>query len=410
MKTIAIIGSCDTKLKEISFLKAFIENAGHKALVIDVSIGLEQPSGYDIPRERLIESAGYTWNEVKSRTKGELMEIAVAGSRKLIPMLYKEGLFDGVISMGGVQNTFVAVSGMKELPIGVPKAMLSTVASGNRVFDTIVGTSDIVVIPSIADLAGVNTITKSVISSAASCVIGMVEHAGRPLTKSDHVIVGTTLMGITNDGVCSAINHLESLGVETIGFHSTGTGGKAMEELVAKGTINAVMDLTIHEITSEYFGGGFSYSPYSRLGNLCKSGIPLLVSPGGLDFVDFPLNNMPKDIDKRKYIAHNNELAHIKILKHEAIDVAKITAERLNLSVNEVTLLIPTNGFRKNTRPGEALYDREVDDAIIDTLLKYITNPNVKIKYVDCNLNEKEFGIAAANEMFEILKRFNMIP
>ena len=409
MKTIAIIASCDTKLKELSYMKTFIENAGQKVLVIDVSIGLEQPTGYDIPREKLIEAAGYKWDDVKTRSKGELMELAIAGSKKLIPSLYSEGAFDAIISMGGVQNTSVAVSGMKELPIGVPKVMLSTVASGNRTFDSIVGTSDIVVIPSIADIAGVNTITKSVINSAASCIIGMVEHAGKPLNKSDHIIVGTTLMGITNDGICSAINHLEALGVETIGFHSTGVGGRAMEELVAKQTINAVMDLTIHEITSEYFGGGFSYSPYSRLSSLCQSGIPLLVSPGGLDFVDYPLNNMPKDIDKRKYIAHNSELAHIKILKHEAIDVAKITAERLNLSVSEVTLLIPTNGFRKNTRPGEPLYDKEVDDAIIDTLLKYIKNPNIKIKFVDCNLNEKEFGIAAANEMFDILKRSGKI-
>ncbi|KUO71644.1 MAG: hypothetical protein APF77_09340 [Clostridia bacterium BRH_c25] len=409
MKTIAVIASCDTKLKELTYIKKFIENAGHRVLVIDISIGIEEPQGFDIPREDVIAASGHHWENVKNLSKGELMELAVSGITKLIPELYAQGKFDAVFSMGGVQNTSVAVSGMKQLPIGVPKVMLSTVASGNRTFEPLVGTRDIVLIPSIADLAGVNTITRTVMENAASCVIGMVNNAGKPLGNSDGVVVGTTLMGITNDGVCSAINHLTSKGIETIGFHSTGVGGRAMEELAAGGTINAVMDLTIHEITSEYFGGGFSYGAPDRLTMLCRLGIPLLVSPGGLDFVDYPLDNMPKDIDKRKYIRHNAQLAHIKILKHEGIDVAKITAERLNQSKSEVTLLIPTNGFRKNTRPGEPLYDKEVDDAIIETLIENIYNDNVIVKYVDANLNEESFGIAAANEMIEILKRFGKL-
>lgn len=409
MKTIAIIASCDTKYSEMSHVKKFIENAGHRVLVIDISIGPEKPKGFDIPREDVIAASGHDWENVKDLSKGELMELAVAGTEKLIPELYAQGKFDAVFSMGGVQNTSVAVSGMKKLPIGVPKVILSTVASGNRTFEPLVGTRDIVLMPSIADLAGINTITKTVMENAASCVVGMVNNAGKPLGSSDNVVVGTTLMGITNDGVCSAINHLVSRGVETIGFHSTGVGGRAMEELVESGTLNAVMDLTIHEITSEYFGGGFSYGAPNRLIKLCQSGIPLLVSPGGLDFVDYPLDNMPKDIDKRKYIRHNAQLAHIKILKHEAIDVARITAERLNQSIGQVTLLIPTNGFRKNTRPGEPLYDKEVDDAIVNTLLENIKNDNIIIKYVDANLNEEAFGIAAANEMIEILKSFGKL-
>jgi uncharacterized protein (UPF0261 family) len=237
----------------------------------------------------------------------------------------------------------------------------------------------------------------------------MVNHAGNPLGDSERLIVGTTLMGITNDGVCTAINHLVAKGIETIGFHSTGVGGRAMEELVASGTIGAVMDLTLHEITSEYFGGGFSYGAFNRLTALCQSGIPLLVAPGGLDFVDYPLDNLPKDIDQRKYIRHNAQIAHIKILKAEGVAVAKVTAQRLNESRSEVTLLIPTNGFRKNTRPGEPLYDKEVDDAMVATLLENIHNDKVIIKYVNANLNEEAFGIAAAEEMIGILKRFGKL-
>jgi uncharacterized protein (UPF0261 family) len=409
MKTVAIIGSCDTKFQEIMHVKKFIKNTGLGALVIDISIGPELPQGFDISREDIIAAAGQDWQEVKHLSKDKLLEFIIAGVVKIIPELYAQGKFDGIFSMGGVQNTTAAVSAMKTLPIGVPKVMLSTVASGNRTFEPLVGSRDIVLVPSIADISGINTITKTVMENAAACVIGMVNHAGNPLGSSDRLIVGTTLMGITNDGVCSAINHLVSKGIETIGFHSTGVGGRAMEELVASGTIGAVMDLTLHEITSEYFGGGFSYGAFNRLTALCQSGIPLLVSPGGLDFVDYPLDNLPKDIDKRKYIRHNAQLAHIKILKDEGVAVAKITAQRLNESKNEVTLLIPTNGFRKNTRPGEPLYDKEVDDAMVESLLENIHNDNVIIKYVTANLNEEAFGIAAAKEMIEILKRFGKL-
>jgi len=194
MKTIAVIASCDTKLKELTYIKKFIENAGHRVLVIDISIGIEEPQGFDIPREDVIAASGHHWENVKNLSKGELMELAVSGITKLIPELYAQGKFDAVFSMGGVQNTSVAVSGMKQLPIGVPKVMLSTVASGNRTFEPLVGTRDIVLIPSIADLAGVNTITRTVMENAASCVIGMVNNAGKPLGNSDGVVVGTTLM------------------------------------------------------------------------------------------------------------------------------------------------------------------------------------------------------------------------
>jgi uncharacterized protein (UPF0261 family) len=410
MKTIAIIGSCDSKFQEIMHVKKFIEGAGHKVIVIDISIGPEVPQGFDFSRDDIIAAAGQEWQDVKHLSKDKLLELIIAGVEKIIPELYSQGKFDGIFSMGGLQNTTAAVSAMKKLPIGVPKVMLSTVASGNRTFEPLVGSRDIVLVPSIADISGVNTITKTVMENAAACVIGMVSYAGNPLRGSDRVIVGTTLMGITNDGVCSAIDHLVSKGIETIGFHSTGVGGRAMEELVAGGTIGAVMDLTLHEITSEYFGGGFSYGALNRLTSLCQSGIPLLVSLGGLDFIDYSLDNLPKDIDKRKYIRHNAQIAHIKILKDEGVAVARITAQRLNESKNEVTLLIPANGFRKNTRFGEPLYDKEVDDTMVATLLENITNENVFVKYVDANLNESAFGIAAANEMIEILKRFGKLP
>ena len=183
MKTIAIIGSCDTKSAEIMHVKKFIENTGHKVFVIDISIGREQPYPADVPREEIIAASGHEWQAVKDTSKGELMGLITAGAEKLIPELYLQGKFDAVFSMGGLQNTTVAVNVMKKLPIGVPKVMLSTVANGNRTFEPFVGTRDIVLMPSIADISGINTITKMMMENAASCVIGMANHSGKPLGR-----------------------------------------------------------------------------------------------------------------------------------------------------------------------------------------------------------------------------------
>ena len=406
-KQIAILASCDTKFSEVKFLKDFIDNAGYQPVVIDISIGSGEIPRCDVSRDEFFNILGFTWDEVKQYSKGHLMELITSASAIMIPKLYREGLFHGILSLGGVQNTMVAVNGMKKLPIGIPKVIASTVASGNRTFDSIVGTKDITVMPSIADIAGLNCITRNILSNAASCVIGMLDHAGTPVSKSDAIVVGTTLMGVTNDGVCSAISYLQEQGIEVVGFHSTGVGGRAMEELVESRLINAVMDLTIHEITSEYFGGGFSYGAFSRLRMLCESGVPLLISLGGLDFVDYAISDFPKNLDDRKYIKHNEHLAHIKITKEEAVEVAKITADRLNGSTGPVTVLIPVQGFRKDTKPGEILYDREVDDAIIETLKNEVTSSNVKFIQVDANLNDAEFGIIAAKKMIEIIENFN---
>ena len=397
------MASCDTKHAEVQFVKQFIENLGRKATVVDISIGSGIAAGYDISREQVLKIAGYDWEQVKGLSKNELMTIMTEAIAAFIPQLYTESGFDGILSMGGLQNTVLAASAMKGLPIGLPKVIVSTVASGNRTFEPIVGTKDIVVIPSVADLAGVNIITETVLSNAACCVVGMANGFGKTLSNHSRLIVGTTLMGVTNNGVCYAIEELGKCGLQTVGFHSTGVGGRAMEELALSGVIGAVMDLTLHEITAEYFGGGFSYGANDRLSALCRNNIPLVVAPGGVDFVDYPLDQFPHDIAKRKYILHNQNVAHIKILKAEAAEIARIIAGRLNLASQAVTLLIPRKGFRANTLPGEALYDKEVDDAITGGLLDNIGS-HVDVVYVDANMNDYEFGQAAAAAMTGLLK------
>jgi len=403
MKKILIIASCDTKIEEANYAKNIIKSHGHECLILDITTGYSKPTGYDISRDKALEKEGYTWEQFKILTKGEKIGIMTDGTAKVTKELYEKGMFDGIFSLGGVQNSTVAVAAMKQLPIGVPKVVVSTVASGNRTFGPYVGSKDIVLIPSIADIAGINTVTSNVIGNGVAALVGMVEHAGNILKRTKKVLVGTTLMGVTNTGVCSAIERLKQLDVEAVGFHSTGVGGNTMESLISQGILNAVMDLTLHEITSDYFGGGFSYGAKNRLSYLEEFDIPTVISLGGLDFVDYAVDDFPGDLSKRKYIKHNAQLAHIKIFPQEATEVAKIVLELLNRAKGNIVLLVPTKGLRCDTQKGEKLYDPEVDQIIIDLITQNV-NPNIEVKYIEANLNDKEFGYRAAEEMYNLLK------
>ena len=404
MKAIAIIASCDTKSKEVVFMQECIRNNGCRPFVIDISIGLEDPIiKADMGREKVVENVGVSWNDVKDNTKAELIIIMQNAVKVAVLRMYAQKRISGIVSVGGVQNTYVAVSAMLALPIGFPKVMATTIASGRREFDSVVGDKDIVVIPSISDFTGLNLITRSIMLSACACVCGMAQNAGAVPKKTGRIVVGVTLMGVVNKGACAAINELERLGLEAVGFHSTGVGGGIMEDLACQGIIDAVLDLSTHEITSEYFGGGFSYSPNSRLLKITELGIPLVITPGALDFVDFARSEFPHDIDIRKYNMHNGELAHIKILPHEAKEVGRILAERLNRAKNGAVFLIPTDGMRQNGRHGEALYDQETDEALISAVINNI-NDRVVVRKIEGNLNEEEWGKQAARQMYDLLE------
>jgi len=411
MKTIVIIGSCDTKYKEIAFMRELIEKEGLNALVINVATGPAPSYGYDISREELALEFGCDWTSLEPKTKGEKIAFMAEAAAAYVEKLYSQNRIHGILSVGGLQNTVIATRAMQRLPIGFPKVMASTVASGKRYFESIVGGSDIVVIPSISDFTGINIVTRQIISNACACCIGMVKMAGNVLKKGDKPVVGVTLMGITNTGACAAIEELERHGIEAIGFHTTGMGGATMEQMACDSLIDGILDLTIHEITSYYFGGGFSYNEKAacRLQKAIGCRVPTVVCLGGLDFVDFNVKEFPPRMDQRKYMMHNGETAHIKILPDEAKQVAEIVAERLNRVDYHIRLLIPTDGMRHNTREGEELYYKEVDDVIIETIKNNIKNKNVEIITVEGNLDTKEWGVRAAWHMIEELKLYGKL-
>ena len=405
MKTIAIIESCDTKHKEAKFISDFVKNEGIEPLVINTATGLAPSYNYDVSREEVAEAYGTPWSEMESKTKGEKIDFMKNAIANYVEKLYDKGKINGIISVGGLQNTVMSANAMQRLPIGFPKVLATTVASGTRKFDLVVGDKDITVMPAICDFTGMNIVTRRVIANACACCVGMVKSAGDSLKKGEKPVVAVTLMGVTNHGAEAAVAELEKAGLEVIGFHATGVGGATMENMAANGLVDGILDLTLHELTSEYFGGGFSYGPKAniRLVKSVEQKVPLVISLGGLDFVDYGTNELPDKMDQRKYMLHNANTAHIKILPEEAKALGEILAERLSKVNYPVKLLIPTKGMRHNTLEGQELYSPESDSILIQTIINNV-NDNVEIVVIPHNLDTPEFGIKAAHYMIEEMK------
>lgn len=400
-------------------MKECVEKAGLKAMVINTSTGPvecydpEDKAGVvDVARGDITAAFGTPWSELEDKTKGEKIEFMRKAVQAYVFNLYKTGAIHGIISVGGLQNTVMATAAMSVLPIGFPKVMATTVASGTKQFQLVVGDKDIVAIPTICDCTGMNLITRRVIANACGCCIGMVQTAGEPIAKGDKPVIGLTLMGVTNTGAMAAVEELERHGYEVLGFHATGVGGSVMENMAAEGLIDGILDLTQHEITSEYFlhktgNGGFSYGPGAaiRLLRAPAAHTPMVVSLGGIDFVDYAKREagVIPNWQSRPTYDHNADTVHIKISAEEAVDVAKIMAERLNKSDYPIKLLIPTDGMRHNTTAGEALYDPEADKALIDTL-KANLNSNIEIIEIEGNLDTPAWGLEAAKIMLGVMK------
>lgn len=402
-KTIAIIGTLDTKEVEVKFLKDRIEKMGLKTLIIDVGYKNVSTLKADIENDVVKNASSVDWNR-KDLTRIDVVGGFSEGIAKLLPELHSKGLFDGVISIGGAQNTIIAASGMQKLPIGFPKLIVSTTASGHRTFGDVVGTKDILVMPSVADIAGINIITSVIINNAAAAIVGMAKYATDLDIKDNKIRIGSTLMGVIDKGSKQINKIMEDHNAEVTSFHSTGVGGQIFEELISKDTFDMIIDFSLHEITSEYFDKGYSVGATDRLLAAGKKGLPQVIIPGAIDFIDFAPNEIPEYLKDRKMQHHNAGIVHIKLSVNEITDVAKIICERLNQSTGLVSVVVPTKGFRQQSQVGEALYDKEVDDAFINVLKKDL-NENINLILVDANVNDQSFSNIAAKEALVLLKK-----
>lgn len=404
-KTIAIIASLDTKGVEVAFAKELIAQWGLNTLIIDVGVRRNPEISPDVTSQEVLAACGLSWDQIAHTEKRKRIESMSSAIALKIVELYEKEAFDAVFSMGGIQNTLMAASAMKMLPVGVPKLILSTMASGQRLFGPFIGTKDIAIMHSVADISGINMITKSVISTAIAAIVGMTVHGLGSIVKPENTVVGATMLGVTSGSVTAAAQAMQHEGFETVSFHATGVGGSAMEDFIAQGVIRATLDMTLHEITSEILGGYCAGAP-GRLLAAAKAGIPQVIVPGAVDMIscctDFGTDSFPADWRSRKQILHNSSLIHLKVLPREIARVASVIAERLNQCTGPATILIPLRGFCEASAPGKALHDPEVDQEFIKNLKKKVAS---KIKWIeaDMNISQPEFGELAAKELLNYL-------
>ena len=408
-KTIAILCSLDTKEQEALYVKHCIERAGMRTFLIDVSTrNYVCALNPDVTSHNVFAASGVDPKQASSLSKLEWISAQQAGAAKLVPELCGQGAFDGILSIGGLQNTIIGAEALKRLPFGLPKVMLSTVASGIRKMDMFMGSRDVTAMHSVADIVGINPITETVLKNAANAVIGMVAGGGQALTKPSVALTGCTVLGVASPGAPEAIRLLEENGHKVAAFHSSGIGGRCMDELIESGVLSSAMEFSLHEIIcNDVMKKGYAMGAKNRLCAAVKRGIPLLVTPGGLDFNDYSAEQfnagMAGDISSLKYLFHNSEVVHVKLSPEDGIRAAKLVSERLNESAGPVSVLLPLKGFRSDVQPGQALYCPEVDNAMINTFRQTL-KPSINRIEVMATINDAEFSLAAATEMQKILK------
>lgn len=397
--TVAVLGSWDTKQTEMRYMRCQLEKAGLSVTYVDVSTlphpPMAQEDGYDSTLVRA--GVAYEWEQITSKGRAAQIQIMSSAARSFVTTLQEHGQIQGIVSAGGLQNTTLAVSAMEGLPFGFPKVLATTVASGHRTFVSVLRNLDIVVIPALADIAGLNFATKATLNAACECLAGMILSKGVQGTK-DHLRVGVSMMGVTNLSAEGALRELQELGYEAIGFHTTGAGGGMLERLVYSGDLDAVLDLNLHEVVNEYFGGGYSFGADGRLESAVAKGIPMVIAPGGLDFVDYYAADFPGGLEDRRYVLHNGSLAHIKLTVTEADAVGTIVGKRLSKAQRKVVLMVPSDGFRSESAPGETMHNPDVDGAVVNAIVRH-GGKNVVIRNFEGCLNTPKFGQVAAKEL-----------
>lgn len=378
---------------------------GHKTLVIDVGVNREPIFEGDLGPDEVAKAAGMSWAQVRSREKKDRIMTMAKGLAALVPALYAEGRLHAVLSLGGAQNTFMGTSAMRALPLGVPKLMLTTMASGQRTFDPLVGTKDLILMHSVADVAGLNVITRAIMNNAVAAICGMTEHAGVPVARPAHLIVGATMLGVTDEGVARAVDLLAQSGLEVVTFHASGVGGRALEELIREGLFGAVFDLTLHEIVCELFGG-FSSGVTGRLTAAAERGLPQVVTPGAADVVDWAesaLAGLP-DWESRPRVYQHPTVLHLKLHPGEAAKLGEVVANRLNASRGPVIVLFPRRGLHQLSYPGGPLWQPETDEALFQALRDGLCR-EIQLREVDAHINDAAFSHAAAAAMRELLEK-----
>ncbi|WP_316976880.1 Tm-1-like ATP-binding domain-containing protein [Shumkonia mesophila] len=403
MKTVAIVGTLDTKGAEFAFLKSEIERHGCKTLVFDAGVSGTPAFPPDVDAAEICSEGKDSLPALHHLDRGTALDAMARMLPAVVKRYFDEGRFDGIVSMGGGGGTALGTSAMRALPIGVPKVMVSTIASADT--SPYVGTSDIIMMPSIVDVAGLNRISRTIFANAAAAICGMVK--GRlesPPQAGDRPLIAASMFGNTTRAVDHARGLLEARGFEVLVFHATGTGGRTMERLIGEGYFAGVLDLTTTEWADEICGGALSAGP-TRLEAAGRAGIPQVVTPACIDMCNFwAPETVPARYAGRTLHHWNPNVTLMRTTPEENASMGRIFAEKLSAARGPVVVLVPLKGFSELDAPGKPFWWPEADRAFVDALRADL-RPDIPVLPMDYNVNDAEFSEEAANTLLRMMEK-----
>ncbi len=399
-KTVVIVGALDTKGREFGFVKELIEKEGLKTLVVDFGVMGKPEFTPDISREEVARQGGGDLAALSTgQHKDEAMKVMAAGLKAVVSKLYAEGKLDGILGMGGSGGTSIATTAMRALPVGVPKVMVSTMGGGDVA--PFAGTKDITFMPSIVDVAGINSISRVIYANGAGAIAGMVKME-KPKAAAEKPLISASMFGNTTKCVDHAREILEAAGYEVLVFHATGTGGRTMEGLINDGYIVASLDITTTELADEVCGGILSAGP-DRCMAAARKGLPTILVPGCVDMANFGgIETVPEKYRERTLYQWNPNVTLLRTDVEENTKMGEMIAAAANASTGPVAVLLPLKGVSMLDSEGGQFWDPAADGACYDAIRKNL-RPGIKLIEADANINDPEFSEMCAKTLLSLL-------
>ncbi len=395
--TVVLVGTLDTKGEEYAFLRDRLRAAGVGTLLVDVGTQGSPRTAADVPREEVAAAGGFDLADLTDR--GAAVQAMCAAAPVVVRRLFDQGRCQGVLAAGGSGNTAIATAAMRALPVGVPKLVVSTMASGDTA--AYVDVSDVTLMPAVTDVAGLNSVSARILANAAAAMAGMVSAPPVDLDSS-RPVVAATMFGVTTPAVTTAREELERRGYEVLVFHATGTGGRSMESLVESGFVTGVLDLTTTELADDLVGGVLSAGPH-RLEAAGRAGVPQVVSVGALDMVNFgPRASVPARFADRTLYVHNPSITLMRTTPEECAELGRRLGTKLSAATGPVALFVPLRGISAISGEDGPFADPDADAALLAGLRETLA-PSVELHEVDAHVNDPEFAVAMAARLDDFL-------
>ena len=400
---VVLIGTLDTKGVEFAFVRDLLQQAGASTLVIDAGVLRPPAFAPEISREQVYAAAGTSLAAIQQATdRGKAIEAAARGVARLVADLHSRGQVDGVLGLGGSAGTTIGSAAMRALPFGVPKLMVSTLASGQ--VKQYVGVRDILMMHSVVDISGLNRISRTVLTNAALAMAGM---AARRLDQSRpgevKPLITASMFGVTTPCVEAARALLERAGYEVLVFHATGTGGMTMESFIADGVIHGVLDITTTELADELVGGVLSAGP-DRLTVAGLHGVPQVISLGALDMVNFgPPQTVPEKFRSRRFYQHNPTVTLMRTTPEENDQLGKEIAQKASAARGPTAVVVPLRGVSAIDQEGQPFWWPEADAALFQSLRNWLA-PQVELIELDLHINDAGFADAMASALIRLMR------